>query len=437
LVRPDPEATWERLASPRTSLVLGVLTLLLAIAAVPLTVLSAANTSGLVVVPFAIVGALVAHRQPRNPIGWILLALSIAFLVSSDGGQYAVMAYHQGYRGLPAPRVAAFLAALWIWLIMLLPLPLMLFPDGRLSQRWRWVLRVYLAVCALLVVGATWRDATGILAGHIRVDSSGELVAIGNSAGAGPIVALFAVVYVGFCLASVLRQLVSYRGSTGEHRQQLKWLLSGGAISVLGLSLTLAFSNAHSPVLRYIGSHSFTGLIALPIGLGVGISQVPAVRDRPADQPHALLRARVRAAGRRLRRVRDAHHGGAAVLLAGRRCRVHAGRRGPLQPVAASRSAPRRQALQPRPLRRRDDGCRFQRATAGRGRPRHGAQRAAAHRGARGRAGGHLALDPIADALTGREPRVLSIRATRACNICNEAVGYVPGVRQADRGAVR
>jgi hypothetical protein len=271
LVRPDPEATWERLASPRTSLVLGVLTLLLAIAAVPLTVLSAANTSGLVVVPFAIVGALVAHRQPRNPIGWILLALSIAFLVSSDGGQYAVMAYHQGYRGLPAPRVAAFLAALWIWLIMLLPLPLMLFPDGRLSQRWRWVLRVYLAVCALLVVGATWRDATGILAGHIRVDSSGELVAIGNSAGAGPIVALFAVVYVGFCLASVLRQLVSYRGSTGEHRQQLKWLLSGGAISVLGLSLTLAFSNAHSPVLRYIGSHSFTGLIALPIGLGVGI----------------------------------------------------------------------------------------------------------------------------------------------------------------------
>ena len=268
---PDAEAVWVRWASPRTLRVLGLAIALLTVAAVPLTVLSAANSAGLIVIPFAVVGALVASRQARNPIGWILLVLSLAFLVSSDAGQYAVLAYDQGYGGLPVPRAAAFLAATWIWLIMLLPLPLMLFPDGHLSRRWRWVLRIYVAGCAVFVVGATWQDVTGILARHIRVDSSGELASVGNSPAPGPILAAFAVLYIAFCLASVVRQLVSYRGSTGEHRQQLKWLLSGGAISVLGLVLTLALSNVHSHVLRDVGSKSFVGLVALPIGLGVGI----------------------------------------------------------------------------------------------------------------------------------------------------------------------
>jgi hypothetical protein len=267
----DAEAGWVRLASPRTLQLLGLAIALLTVGAVPLTVLSAANSAGLIVTPFAVVGALVASRQTRNPIGWILLVLSLAFLLSSDAGQYAVMAYHQGYGGLPVPRAAAFLAAMWIWLIVLLPLPLMLFPDGHLSRRWQWVLRMYGAGCAVFIAGATWRDATGILARHIRVDSSGELVSVGNSAAPGPILGAFAVLYVAFCLASVARQLVSYRGSRGEHRQQLKWLLSGGAISVLGLVLTLALSNVHSRFLHDVGNKSFIGLIALPIGMGVGI----------------------------------------------------------------------------------------------------------------------------------------------------------------------
>ena len=270
LVRADPAAGWVRLASPRAALVLGVVIVLLTVAAVPLTVVSNATSGGLVVVPFAIVGWFVARRQPRNPIGWVLLVLALVFLIASNAGQYAVLAYHQGYRGLPFPRVGVFLAAAWIWLIMLLPLPLALFPDGRLSRRWRWVLRVYLAGCAIFVAGATWQDASGIEARHIRIDSSGELASVGNSPG-GPLIAPFVVIYLAFCLASVLRHVISYRGSTGEHRQQLKWLLSGGAISVLGLVLTLALSNASSPFLREVGGHSFVGVLALPIGMGVGI----------------------------------------------------------------------------------------------------------------------------------------------------------------------
>jgi hypothetical protein len=236
---------------------------------VPLSVLSRAG-SGLIIVPFGIVGAVVAYRQPRNPIGWVLLVLTVAFLVASDAGQYAVMAYHQGYAGLPLPRVGVFLAAAWIWLVILLPIPITLFPDGHIAKPWRPVLWVYVAACAAFVANATWRDAAGIVHRHIRVDSSGELASFGDSPG-GWFLPVFAALYLAFCLASVARQLLSYRGSTGEHRQQLKWLLSGGVISVLGLVLTLGLGSSHSQILRDVGSQSFVGIVALPIGLGIGI----------------------------------------------------------------------------------------------------------------------------------------------------------------------
>ncbi len=40
----------------------------------------------LIATPFAVVGALVASRRPRNPIGWLFLAFAVvaAFAVSAD-----------------------------------------------------------------------------------------------------------------------------------------------------------------------------------------------------------------------------------------------------------------------------------------------------------------------------------------------------------------
>jgi len=246
-----------RLASPRTAVVFGGLTLLLVVLAVPLAVLSQGDSTGFLMVPFGIVGFVVALRQSRNPIGWILLGLAFVFLLSSDAGQYAVMAYHQGYQ-LPLPRVAVFLAGFWIWLVILLPLPLALFPDGRLSRRWRFVLWGYLAVSSLLIAGSSWQAIRGIGARRIRIDSTGYLVSANSPSGAGK---LLLAVFLAFCLAWVLRLVIDYRRSTGEYRQQLKWLLSGGTVCLTALGFTLA-ANA---------GFAFVAIAALPISLGVGI----------------------------------------------------------------------------------------------------------------------------------------------------------------------
>jgi Na+/proline symporter len=69
----------------------------------------------------------------------------------------------------------------------------------------------------------------------------------------------------------VTKQVVSYRRSSGESRQQLKWLMTGGVISIVGLLLAMTIGNSNEFVPRILGFAGFLGVIALPVGIGVGI----------------------------------------------------------------------------------------------------------------------------------------------------------------------
>jgi hypothetical protein len=101
-----------RLASPTTATVLGALVFVLAVAAIPLVTLNGLNIgSDLLNLIFAGVGVLVARRQPRNPIGWILLIFIFMAILGDDAGAYAVLIYTNGHHGLPLGLVAVLLAA--------------------------------------------------------------------------------------------------------------------------------------------------------------------------------------------------------------------------------------------------------------------------------------------------------------------------------------
>ena len=123
-------------------LVLTALSIVLAAFLRQLTILNIGPAAPVIMI-YAAVGVVVARRQPRNPIGWILLVFILLLVASTDFGDYAVLAYRHG-RHLPLAPVAVVLQPLWVPAILLFPLVILLFPDGRLaSRRWRWVLRVY------------------------------------------------------------------------------------------------------------------------------------------------------------------------------------------------------------------------------------------------------------------------------------------------------
>jgi len=283
---PGPRA---KLASPAGAgssatwaAVLAVVIVVLAAATVVLAVLVRRDLLAnggqvlLVTVPFAVIGVIVAWRQPGNPMGWLLAGVGMVVLLSSDAGLYSLLAYRLGYR-LPLGPVAVLLDASWESVFMLLPVVILLFPDGRLpSAPWRWVLRAYLAVSAayLIVLGTV---AVGAIAGHrIAVDSDGGLAAVDYPHGwvaASQHVIL--PLCVTFCLAVVVRQVQAWRRAAGERRQQLKWLASGAAVSVAAITVNVVGPTldpqASSRVMQVIGLVIGTFIAALPVGIGVGI----------------------------------------------------------------------------------------------------------------------------------------------------------------------
>ena len=143
-----------RLASP-LAVVLGVLTLALTVLYVPLAWPARDFSDGwqvlLGLLSFALPGVVVARRQPGNPIGWILIGLGMLAGFYTDTGRYAVLDYHFHRGNLPFGPAAALVASgLWTGVFLVLPLVILLFPDGRLPRRWRMVLWAYVATAALV-----------------------------------------------------------------------------------------------------------------------------------------------------------------------------------------------------------------------------------------------------------------------------------------------
>ncbi len=135
------------------------------------------------------------------------------------------------------------------------------------------MVRVYLAAGSLWLAGALTVTATAIIGHDIRVDGSGNLLTIdpgGSAAWWNAIELVFFTVLVICWLASLAGQVVRWRRSSDDRREQLKWLLFGSAVSLAGLALTLPLSSA-SGLLGVVGQLGFLGVFALPVSIGVAV----------------------------------------------------------------------------------------------------------------------------------------------------------------------
>jgi hypothetical protein len=253
--------------------VLGALVIASTLASFPLDYfqhqLTASNIVGpsLATVIYTAVGVVVARRQPRNPLGWILLMAIFLFVFSNDLGVYAVLHYSDGHRELPLAALAVLLYPLWVPGVALFPLIILLFPDGKLaSRRWKLAMWVYLVLSACVATAVFTQALAAVIIHDIHVDSYGDVTGVGHPGGFAAIVFVAIVVSIAaLTFPFVVYQFLTWRRSTGERRQQLKWLAWGAAIAFVTFILGTTFNGTA------LGSVLGFGIVALPISIGVGI----------------------------------------------------------------------------------------------------------------------------------------------------------------------
>jgi hypothetical protein len=148
------------------------------------------------------------------------------------------------------------------------------FPDGRLpSPFWRWAMRVFWAAYGVLLATMTAVTTDALAARPINVDVSGGLSAIDNPVGwfaavkRGTLLLILAMA-AGF----IIRHVLSWR-SSGEQRQQVKWLASGATVAIVSLAVAVAFGSTGptSALREWVDNLAWFGLSALPVSMGVAI----------------------------------------------------------------------------------------------------------------------------------------------------------------------
>jgi hypothetical protein len=274
-----------RRAAPIAAIALGVVTLALGMAEVPMDSLThQAGTGGpltdtltnaVAVLPTTAVATLLAVRRPRNPIGWLLLAILIVGFNPSS--QYIVLDYRTHHGTLPLGWVAVVLQECWPLFLLFIAILLWIFPDGRLpSGRWHPWSVALVAAGMLIGLGASSQGVLAVITHDVHVKASGDL------AGTQPAVltVLEGAVIAGTVLSWVawlVFQIPTYRRADGERRQQLKWLYSGAAIFVVWVIIgvfIVPVSMGEAPgwgTQPVVGALATLGFSALPICMGVAV----------------------------------------------------------------------------------------------------------------------------------------------------------------------
>jgi hypothetical protein len=233
------------------------------------------SNDGLTVVSMVLmilVGFVVIGKQPRNAVGWLLVAGAMSGLVDVVAREYLVLDYRQH-----AGRLAFGWAAVeWrggvAILAFLVGLPaILLFPDGAVpTRRWRRALQVYAVLAAFFTIAQFAGQAIASYPRDLRVDIRGGLpsINIGPVAGAAW---LLTPVFLGYWLAFIGHQVMSWRRASGERRAQLKWLLAGGIVCVVSCVLLVVAGDNASLTSRLVADASVIGIAFLPVAIGIGI----------------------------------------------------------------------------------------------------------------------------------------------------------------------
>jgi hypothetical protein len=228
------------------------------------------------------IGAVLASRRPRHPVGWLLLTLGLSLAWGGVPPAYAAYGLIARPGALPAaPTVARYWPIIIVTAQTALSFVLLLTPTGSLpSPRWRWWARVTLAAAVILLVGlAVARGPLDpkyqVLGGPFDLRGQGGLLLVVNQ-----LALTFTTLAVVVGAGSLV---VRFRRAQGLERQQLRWVAWAAALAVVGAVVALGgLAVGATAVVTWAISTCFA---VLPLAIGAAI-----LRYRLYDLDHILSR---------------------------------------------------------------------------------------------------------------------------------------------------
>ena len=197
------------------------------------------------------VGALIASRLPRNPIGWIFCGTGLLYGLRNFAMSYA------NYALLVVPSLPGGEYAAWIstWLrfsslILLGVFLVLLFPGGRLpARRWRAVAWAATAGAAMLAVGDAFRFGPLLTYYHtynpLGVAGTQQLFEASSVIGG--------VLLSAGCLVSLVALVQRLRRARGDEHWQLRWFSYAAIPALAGSVVILLDWTAERFALLFLG----------------------------------------------------------------------------------------------------------------------------------------------------------------------------------------
>lgn len=224
---------------------------------------------------FTLLGAIVIARRPSNPMGWLFASVGVMAATLPVLADYAE--YVMGQPGAQAtpPIVLAAWITNWWWfpfLVLVMGLIPLLFPDGRLpSRRWRPLLY-------LMVVSGGGTAVLAMLSERLVANRDDQVIYdLDNPVGVPglayvedlPYFDLMGIVLLVSIIGALVSVVVRFRRARGVERQQLKSFLYAVALMV-GLGVGGELSGGRTP--DAVENALFAVMMMLPpLGAGVAL----------------------------------------------------------------------------------------------------------------------------------------------------------------------
>jgi signal transduction histidine kinase len=235
----------------------------------------------MMILGYSTVGAILSSRTRGNPIGWLLLAVGALFLLTGLSDEYLQSAEASGRVDAPLVGVTALVTSmLWLPMLGIVSSLILLFPTGDVpGPRWRPLPWLFAAGIGTYLVG------TALDPGPLDPEETGVPGVLMNPAGVEALGAVTPVlVAVGtalglLCIPPALAGLlVRFRRSTGEERQQIRWLayLVATIVALVLVQIGVSAVPGESSVTSLLTDVLFLLTFGL-LGLGVPITVAVAV----------------------------------------------------------------------------------------------------------------------------------------------------------------